>query len=127
MTARPVVARVSQATRPLGSCFITSARTASEIWSAILSGWPSVTDSDVNRKLRRAWLKQILLVGYVICALLACVSRPVFHQKYRSGFPSSRTSSSLYKTTIRGAKNQRIDFKKLIGALNGRNQAPNGY
>src|ERR1700721_4646481 len=23
---------------------------ASEIWSAILSGWPSVTDSEVNRK-----------------------------------------------------------------------------
>jgi hypothetical protein len=23
--------------------------TPSEIWSAILSGWPSVTDSDVNR------------------------------------------------------------------------------
>src|SRR6266478_5738301 len=60
-TATPVVIRVSQATRPLGSCFITSSRTASEIWSAILSGWPSVTDSDVNRKLRKASLKLILL------------------------------------------------------------------
>src|ERR671927_150218 len=27
----------------------TASSTPSEIWSAILSGWPSVTDSDVNR------------------------------------------------------------------------------
>src|SRR5690242_18344575 len=26
-----------------------ASRTPSEIWSQILSGWPSVTDSDVNR------------------------------------------------------------------------------
>ena len=71
--------------------------------------------------------KQILLVGCVICALWLAFGGRVFHQRYRSGFPSSRTSSSLYKNTIRGAKNQRIDFKKLIGALNGRNQALNGY
>src|SRR5260370_17844490 len=57
----PVVTRVSQATRPLGSCFRTSSRTASEIWSAILSGWPSVTDSDVNRNLGKDSLKLILL------------------------------------------------------------------
>src|SRR5713226_3677994 len=44
----PVVTRVSQATLPLGSCSSTASRTASEIWSAILSGCPSVTDSDVN-------------------------------------------------------------------------------
>src|SRR5436305_10150949 len=28
---------------------MTASRMPSEIWSAILSGWPSVTDSDVNR------------------------------------------------------------------------------
>src|SRR4051794_40420407 len=28
---------------------MTASRTPSEIWSAILSGWPSVTDSEVNR------------------------------------------------------------------------------
>ena len=39
---------VSQATRPFGSSARTASRTESEIWSAILSGWPSVTDSDVN-------------------------------------------------------------------------------
>ena len=39
---------VSQATRPCGSLARTASRTESEIWSAILSGWPSVTDSDVK-------------------------------------------------------------------------------
>ena len=48
-TTRPVVISVSQATRPVGSSRRISSRMASEIWSAILSGWPSVTDSDVNR------------------------------------------------------------------------------
>jgi len=49
MKARPVVTRVSQATRLVGSSAIRESRTASEIWSAILSGWPSVTDSEVKR------------------------------------------------------------------------------
>ena len=40
---------VSHATRPVGSSRMTASRTPSEIWSAILSGWPSVTDSEVNR------------------------------------------------------------------------------
>src|SRR4029450_38393 len=51
---RPVVISVSQATRPLGSSFRIASRTESEIWSAILSGWPSVTDSDVNENERAA-------------------------------------------------------------------------
>src|SRR6266571_9096152 len=44
----PVVTRVSHATRAAGSLAMMASRTASEIWSAILSGWPSVTDSDVK-------------------------------------------------------------------------------
>src|SRR3982751_557563 len=48
-TTRPVFTSVSHATRPYGSSLRTASRTASEIWSATLSGWPSVTDSDVNR------------------------------------------------------------------------------
>src|SRR5215211_6787257 len=48
-TTRPVFTSVSQATRPVGSSRITASSTPSEIWSATLSGWPSVTDSDVNR------------------------------------------------------------------------------
>src|SRR5215218_6864577 len=49
MTARPVVTSVSQATRDAGSSLRRQSSTASEIASATLSGWPSVTDSDVKR------------------------------------------------------------------------------
>src|SRR5919201_4896127 len=49
-TTSPVVISVSQATRPAGSSASTASRTASEIWSATLSGWPSVTDSEVARE-----------------------------------------------------------------------------
>ncbi len=45
---RPVVQQVSQATRLMGSARSISSRMRSEIWSQILSGCPSVTDSDVN-------------------------------------------------------------------------------
>src|SRR3954452_14910436 len=48
-TTSPVFTSVSQATRPFGSSRITASSTPSEIWSAILSGWPSVTDSEVKR------------------------------------------------------------------------------
>src|SRR5918912_4400931 len=53
-TTRPVVISVSHATRLAGSRASAASSTASEIWSAILSGCPSVTDSDVKRKLRAA-------------------------------------------------------------------------
>ena len=46
--AMPVVTSVSHATRAAGSLAMMASSTASEIWSAILSGWPSVTDSDVK-------------------------------------------------------------------------------
>src|SRR5215212_356629 len=56
-TTSPVFTSVSHATRPYGSSRSTASRTPSEIWSAILSGWPSVTDSDVNRySLSDSWL-----------------------------------------------------------------------
>src|SRR4051812_10785962 len=41
---------VSTATRLFGSCESRASRMESLIASAILSGWPSVTDSDVNRR-----------------------------------------------------------------------------
>jgi hypothetical protein len=44
-----VVVAVSHATRAAGSTARMLSRMASEIWSHILSGWPSVTDSDVKR------------------------------------------------------------------------------
>src|SRR4029077_8763236 len=46
---RPVVVAVSHATRASGSSRMMASRIASEIWSHILSGCPSVTDSEVNR------------------------------------------------------------------------------
>src|SRR3954468_18902713 len=56
-TTSPVLTSVSQATRPRGSSRSTASRMPSEIWSATLSGWPSVTDSDVNRNsLSANWL-----------------------------------------------------------------------
>src|SRR5699024_1081859 len=51
MWTRPVDTQVSQATRASGSWVRISSRMASEIWSQILSGCPSVTDSDVKRCL----------------------------------------------------------------------------
>src|SRR3954453_13590082 len=47
-TTRPVVTRHSTATRLSGSWSRSASRTESLIWSAILSGCPSVTDSEVN-------------------------------------------------------------------------------
>src|SRR6478609_3818844 len=47
---RPVVTRVSTATRESWSFESRPSRMLSEIWSQILSGCPSVTDSDVNRR-----------------------------------------------------------------------------
>src|SRR6185503_8133351 len=49
---RPVVTSVSHATRHSGSIARIASRTASEIRSASLSGWPSVTDSEENRYAR---------------------------------------------------------------------------
>src|ERR1700753_3085128 len=45
----PVLTNVSQGTRAPGSSLRIASRTPSEIWSATLSGCPSVTDSDVKR------------------------------------------------------------------------------
>src|SRR6266567_152796 len=59
-TMRPVVRRVSQATRDSGSPASAASTTASEIWSAILSGCPSVTDSEVKRNP----LLMLCLLGY---------------------------------------------------------------
>src|SRR5439155_11140229 len=60
-TTRPVVISVSQATRPPRSSVRTASRTVSEVWSATLSGCPSVTDSDVKRNSRTAIRRRTLL------------------------------------------------------------------
>src|SRR5207245_894328 len=48
-THNPFVIAVSHATRACGSCPSMPSSTASETWSQILSGCPSVTDSEVSR------------------------------------------------------------------------------
>ena len=58
ITTRPVVTSVSHATRPAGSLSSTASSTASEIWSAILSGCPSVTDSE--EKLKSPFTERLL-------------------------------------------------------------------
>src|SRR5512136_602006 len=50
-TTRPTVMNDSQATRPCLSCSMMASRMPSDIWSQTLSGCPSVTDSEVKRKL----------------------------------------------------------------------------
>src|SRR5229473_838512 len=49
-THSPFVIALSHATRACGSCASMPSSTASETWSHTLSGWPSVTDSEVRRK-----------------------------------------------------------------------------
>src|SRR4051794_14521524 len=70
-TTRPVFTSVSHATRPVGSSRSTASRTPSEIWSAILSGWPSVTDSEVNRYSLSLWFMRRESVASPSRALLA--------------------------------------------------------
>src|SRR5579885_3089951 len=51
---------VSTATRLVGSSLIIASRIESLIWSAILSGWPSVTDSDVNKRRAKRCSERVL-------------------------------------------------------------------
>src|SRR3954468_10498093 len=60
---RPVVTSVSTATRPRGSAAMIASRMLSEIWSQILSGCPSVTDSEVNRRnsvIGAPWTRRVM-------------------------------------------------------------------
>src|SRR6478752_4870333 len=63
MTHSPVVSSVSQATRPLGSSVRIASSTESLIWSAILSGWPSVTLSEVKVQRDIVILRRWVLVS----------------------------------------------------------------
>src|SRR5579872_7568962 len=83
---RPVAVRVSQATRLTGSSVRQASRMASEIWSAILSGWPSVTDSEVNKKR--------FLDGKFVCLLYMreLLVRAIFYQAIGARPASELTS-----------------------------------
>src|ERR671937_827379 len=71
----PVVTSVSHATRPIGSSASTASSTASEIWSASLSGWPSVTDSEVKR-YRRPMVRRIIAADRGRPGMASRVRRP---------------------------------------------------
>src|SRR5690606_40616194 len=73
-TTSPVVIKVSHATRDFGSCASIASRMESEIWSAILSGWPMDTDSEVKRCFDMRgflWLQQSNKVGASINRFIA--------------------------------------------------------
>src|SRR5258706_3191390 len=71
-TTRLSFTSVSAATRERVSWARIASRTASEIWSATLSGCPSDTDSEVKRK------------SLIACALLGSWGRPQGYQKLAS-------------------------------------------
>src|SRR5881275_15360 len=77
----PVVISVSHATRLFGSLRSAASSTASEIWSAILSGWPSVTDSDVNRNVRSAIRARLASLHDGDDRLHVAVARAVEHER----------------------------------------------
>ena len=60
---RPVVVADSHATRASGSARMNASRIASETWSQSLSGWPSVTDSDVKRYCDASTMLDMMLLG----------------------------------------------------------------
>src|SRR3954462_5464859 len=68
---RPVVTIVSTATRLVRSCDRRASRMLSLIWSQILSGCPSVTDSEVKRRSDTALLNDWATVVGRVQRLLA--------------------------------------------------------
>src|SRR5207302_3173400 len=79
--ARPVVTIASHATRASGSLARIESRIASEIWSASLSGWPSVTDSDVNRLGNGTVLLRITRAGKELATWWATPQTPGFYSR----------------------------------------------
>src|ERR687889_144470 len=92
MCTCPVVISVSTATRLRGSCASIASRMESLIWSAILSGWPSVTDSDVKRRRDTRYSLGSVTVGWtpgggrlVGCTLPACAGGVVGAAEHPAG------------------------------------------
>ncbi len=65
----PCIIRVSQATLAFLSCVSIASRTASDIWSATLSGCPSATDSDVKRCFKRLLFNFLALLIITVSIL----------------------------------------------------------
>src|SRR3954454_1020640 len=69
---------------------MTASRTPSEIWSATLSGWPSVTDSEVNRY---SFSERFVLIGWA--------ATPRFGK--RGEFGSGNLSASFFAVALLAA------------------------
>src|SRR6516162_6524374 len=107
MTTNPVAVNVSQATRLWASSLRQASRMASEIWSAILSGWPSVTDSDVNKKLSlgakgpSSWMKSTASnTSLEHFNLNLC---PVHKQCFAAPLKGNAVERGLFRGEMRGA------------------------
>ena len=89
----PVVSMVSTATRLRGSWRSRSSRIASLIWSAILSGWPSVTDSDVNRRFDTNFFLLSLVYRSPAWARACLGARPGPHPEHPTAVEGCRPAS----------------------------------
>src|SRR4051812_29440615 len=103
----PTVTKVSQATRPEGSWRRTSSKTASEIWSQTLSGWPSVTDSDVNTKrlgiqffLRKEWVIGERITFFQGAGLTGGVHQDAVIDRHIIGDPGAVAEDAILKRDV---------------------------
>src|SRR5688572_32851876 len=105
----PVVVAASQATRAWGSSRRIASRIASEIWSHILSGCPSVTDSDVNRYCAASTM--LTWGSLSVCGVARRVSpaaRPPT-QDVRPGRSCARPQGLQVQVAFDGAKGLIVD------------------
>src|ERR1700733_4964475 len=98
---RPRATNVSQATRPVGSSARTASSTASEIWSQTLSGWPSVTDSELKKNLPLRCMDESSAA--VLWAVSADGSIVILYQ-----YPGSGAGPALPDFEMRGLHAQAI-------------------
>src|SRR5690242_11212442 len=109
-TAMPVVTSVSQATRAAASLVRMASRIASEIWSAILSGWPSVTDSDVKTwRASNMWM-DLPLARQTSGGATPGQPRVGIEQLHVHGF-RQRVAENVERQ-VRGARGQRGDRRR---------------
>src|SRR3989338_535804 len=91
-TTRPVVVKHSTATREYGSCAISASRIASLHWSAILSGCPSVTLSDVKYSILTMFIPHLFFYWLLISKnlgvlfLYLCWNRPLETHSHTCAF-----------------------------------------
>src|SRR3990172_5938142 len=113
----PVFTRVSQATRLCGSEANSASRMASEIWSHILSGCPSETDSEVKRNSLSAMSSPSphldVSCWFLVSGFWSLVDEPTRNQKP----PLSSLAISFYLLLIELRVNQPLDRLDRLGCL----------